>query len=148
MLGNRFCLREAQTTLNTTNSNEATERTQASIEQATRTNVSGQSVFSFGVTGVLASVWGLLRIICFGNRFELGKIKTKNTPWSLACLCMSDLSFLDRCTYYPTSLTQQGIYSTSHLNSYPYKTLLYHTVHILHNIQKNSIVTIICIYSV
>ena len=35
-----------------------------------------RSVFSFGVAGVLASAWGFLRIICFGNRFELGTINT------------------------------------------------------------------------
>jgi hypothetical protein len=35
-----------------------------------------RSVFSFGVTGVLASAWGFLRIICFENRFELGTINT------------------------------------------------------------------------
>ncbi|KKT80728.1 MAG: hypothetical protein UW79_C0036G0001, partial [Candidatus Yanofskybacteria bacterium GW2011_GWA2_44_9] len=35
-----------------------------------------RSVFSFGVAGVLASAWGLLRIICFENRFELGTINT------------------------------------------------------------------------
>ena len=35
-----------------------------------------RSVFSFGVAGVLASAWGLLRVICFGNRFELGTINT------------------------------------------------------------------------
>ncbi|OHA89269.1 MAG: hypothetical protein A2829_03325 [Candidatus Zambryskibacteria bacterium RIFCSPHIGHO2_01_FULL_43_60] len=35
-----------------------------------------RSVFSFGVAGVLASAWGFLRIIGFGNRFELGTIKT------------------------------------------------------------------------
>jgi len=33
-------------------------------------------VFSFGGAGVLASAWGFLRIICFGNRFELGTINT------------------------------------------------------------------------
>ena len=33
-----------------------------------------RSVFSFGVAGVLASAWGFPRIICFGNRFELGTI--------------------------------------------------------------------------
>src|SRR3989344_507915 len=36
-----------------------------------------RSVFSFGVAGVLASAWGFLRIICFGNRFELGTINTQ-----------------------------------------------------------------------
>jgi len=35
-----------------------------------------RSVFSFGVAGVLASAWGLLRVICFESRFELGTIKT------------------------------------------------------------------------
>src|SRR3989344_1832481 len=35
-----------------------------------------QETFFFGVAGVLASAWGLLRIICFENRFELGTINT------------------------------------------------------------------------
>jgi hypothetical protein len=35
-----------------------------------------QETFFFGVAGVLASAWGFLRIICFGNRFELGTINT------------------------------------------------------------------------
>ena len=34
-----------------------------------------RSVF-FGVAGVLASAWDFLRIICFGNRCELGTIET------------------------------------------------------------------------
>jgi len=43
-----------------------------------------QETFFFGVAGVLASAWGFLRIICFGNRFELGTI---NTPrWKSQCL--------------------------------------------------------------
>src|SRR3989344_1406001 len=36
-----------------------------------------QETFFFGVAGVLASAWGFLRIICFGNRFELGTINTQ-----------------------------------------------------------------------
>src|SRR3989344_8883778 len=35
-----------------------------------------RSAFSFGVAGVLASAWGFLRIICFGNKCELGTIET------------------------------------------------------------------------
>src|SRR3989344_2286487 len=35
-----------------------------------------QETFFFGVAGVLASAWGLLRIICFGNRCEFGTIET------------------------------------------------------------------------
>ena len=41
-----------------------------------------RSVFSFGVAGVLASAWGLLRVICFENRFELGTINTPNETCS------------------------------------------------------------------
>ena len=35
-----------------------------------------ERTFFFGVTDVLASAWGFLRIICFENRFELGTINT------------------------------------------------------------------------
>jgi len=44
-----------------------------------------RSVFSFGVAGVLASAWGFLRIICFGNRFELGTINTPQSNFQEFC---------------------------------------------------------------
>src|SRR3990167_6698254 len=44
-----------------------------------------RSVFSFGVARVLASAWGFPRIICFGNRFELGTINTPKSDTRLRC---------------------------------------------------------------
>ena len=37
-----------------------------------------KETFFFGVAGVLASAWGFLRIICFGNRCEFGTLEHIN----------------------------------------------------------------------
>ena len=86
------------------------------------------SVFSFGVAGVLASVWGFLRayalvsshhalrachIICFENKCELGTIQTlfiKLYHWPLLCALFCPLDPKRQPTDPPATPFHQGLF--------------------------------------